>query len=172
MFATTIVLEDPIVSFDLFHGMNTTSKIFTIYINDCWRDTFSFFRWPRGSNGKDSDWFTLGVAVESNDITVTVDHESQNGDGTSILRMVQEENPTKTIVRGSFATTIPAATISAAALSISDKCIQNTAITSVTLVESGNNAACSQVSNLASATPCEAASRTASLWSTTINNNN
>ena len=58
--------------------------------------------YPRGSNGKDSDWFTLGVAVESNDITVTVDHESQNGDGTSILRMVQEENPTKTIVRGSF----------------------------------------------------------------------
>ena len=40
---------------------------------------------------------------------------------------------------------------------ISDKCIQNTTITAVTLVESGANTACSEVSNLASAAPCKSA---------------
>ena len=42
--------------------------------------------YPRGTNGKDVDWLTLGVAVESNDITVTIDHPI---DG-NLLRMVRE----------------------------------------------------------------------------------
>ena len=42
---------------------------------------------------------TIGVAVESNDLTITIDNTAT---GESMLRMIQEENPTKTIVKGSF----------------------------------------------------------------------
>ena len=41
---------------------------------------------------------TLGVAVESNDITITIDHAVRG----NLLRMIQEENPIKTIVHGTF----------------------------------------------------------------------
>ena len=77
---------------------------------------------PKGTSKRESEWVTVGVAVESNDITITIDYaydeeyneceqddpkkcqndpNSHKGRGT-ILRLQKEENPVKAIINGRF----------------------------------------------------------------------